>query len=329
MRLIVPEKLYNQQQRDVKARYREGKQSPSSLPYDVFGALKMTGGTELLVTDDQPPTPAPAPSHLISSPRRGAQIHHTAGLTVAIPLKNLSHTHNSLLLLFEMVSTRGHPKEFPEPDLTPSRSTTSRARKGKWAHTPSNLAIIWLFISLPLVTWDAGYVMFRPHTMPGGKLHWPLYVPYDLYGRIDYIYGWKAFNERNGFTAAQTILNLIETAMYTFYMYILFAHGKQSSKHGRGAPRPALAGFLGQQRAVEGKMGALAVLVGYSAAVMTVSKTFLYCAFNSFRIISCANAIQGSMSTILVSITLAITAPRTSFSSGSFLTAHGLFFPRT
>lgn len=175
-----------------------------------------------------------------------------------------------------MVSTRGHPKEFPEPDLTPSRSTPSRARKGKWAHTPSNLAIIWLFISLPLVTWDAGYVMFRPHTMPGGKLHWPIYVPYDLYGRIDYIYGWKAFNERNGFTAAQTMLNLIETAMYTFYMYILFAHGKQSSKHGRGAPRPALAGFLGQQRAVEGKMGALAVLVGYSAAVMTVSKTLLY-----------------------------------------------------
>jgi hypothetical protein len=84
-----------------------------------------------------------------------------------------------------MVSTRGHPKEFPEPDLTPTRSTPSTpskssrsrgVRKGTWAHTPSNLAIIWLFISLPLVAWDTGYVLLRPLTMPGGKLHWPLYL---------------------------------------------------------------------------------------------------------------------------------------------------------
>lgn len=114
--------------------------------------------------------------------------------------------------------------------------------------------------------------------MPGGKLHWPLYVPYDLYGRVDYIYGWKAFNEKNGFTSAQGLLNIIESLMYIYYLYILYAYGKQSTKHGRGAPKPAAAGFLGQQRAVEGKMGALAVLVGYSAALMTVSKTVLYCA---------------------------------------------------
>ncbi len=78
-----------------------------------------------------------------------------------------------------MVSTRGHPKEFPEPDLTPTRSSPSTpskssrsrgARKGSWAHTPSNLAIIWLLVSLPLVIWDTGYVMFRPLTMPGGSL---------------------------------------------------------------------------------------------------------------------------------------------------------------
>jgi hypothetical protein len=41
-----------------------------------------------------------------------------------------------------MVSTRGHPKGFPEPDMTPTRSTPSRVSKGKWAHIPSNLAII-------------------------------------------------------------------------------------------------------------------------------------------------------------------------------------------
>jgi len=185
-----------------------------------------------------------------------------------------------------MVSTRGHPKEFPEPDLTPTRSTPSTpskssrsrgARKGAWAHTPSNLAIAWLLVSLPLVIWDTGYVMLRPLTMPGGSLHWPLYVPYELYGTVDYIYGWKAFNEHNGFTAAQGFLNIIETLMYGYYLYILYAYGKQSKGQGRGAPKASSVGFLGQQRFVDGKMGGVAVLVAYSAALMTVSKTVLYC----------------------------------------------------
>lgn len=178
-----------------------------------------------------------------------------------------------------MVSTRGHPKEFPEPDLTPSKSTPSRARKAKssaWAHTPSNLAIIWLLVSLPLVIWDAGYVLLRPHSMPGGSLHWPLWSPYELYGKVDYIYGWKAFNERNGFTGAQTFLNVIETLMYIYYLYVVYAYGKQSTGHGRGAPKPATVGFLGQQRVVSGQKGAVGLVVGYSAAVMTVSKTLLY-----------------------------------------------------
>ena len=122
-------------------------------------------------------------------------------------------------------------------------------------------------------------MMLRPHTMPGGKLHWPLYVPYDLYGRVDFIYGWKAFNAHNGFTSAQGLLNIVESVMYVYYLYILFAYGKQSTKDGRGASKPAKVGFLGQQRTVEGKMGAVAVIVGYSAALMTVSKTVLYCKF--------------------------------------------------
>jgi len=56
----------------------------------------------------------------------------------------------------------------------------------------------------------------------------------------------------------------------------LFAFGRQSKAQGRGAPKPSTIGFLGQQRYVDGQKGALAVLVAYSAAVMTVSKTVLY-----------------------------------------------------
>lgn len=113
--------------------------------------------------------------------------------------------------------------------------------------------------------------------MPGGKLHWPLWAPYELYGKVDYIYGWKAFNEKNGFTAAQGFLNMVESAMYMYYLYILYVHGRPSAAPGRGAPKPAVVGYLGEQRYVNGRKGAIAVLVAYSAAVMTVSKTVLYC----------------------------------------------------
>jgi hypothetical protein len=113
--------------------------------------------------------------------------------------------------------------------------------------------------------------------MPGGSLHWPLWKPYDLYGRVDYVYGWKAYNDHNGFTGAQGFLNIVETAMYVYYLYILYVFGRQSAAKGRGAPGPRVAGFLGEQRYVDGEKGALAVLVGFSAAVMTVSKTVLYC----------------------------------------------------
>ena len=189
-----------------------------------------------------------------------------------------------------MVSTRGHPKEFPEPDLTPSKAPAIRGRKStgsyantsNWAHTPSNLIILWLVVSVPLVLWDIGYVALRPHSMAGGKWQWPLWMPYELYAKVDYIYGWPAFDSNNGFTAAQTFLNLIESLMYIYYLYILYAHGKTSPAASSDAPT---AGLLGKQRSVEGRSGVLALLVGYSAALMTSSKTLLYCEFSEIEIV--------------------------------------------
>ncbi|KAI9740698.1 MAG: hypothetical protein M1818_004663 [Claussenomyces sp. TS43310] len=179
-----------------------------------------------------------------------------------------------------MVSTRGHPRDFPEPDLSPSKHTTTsatpRARKSRWAHTPSKLTLLWLLVSLPLVIWDSVYVLLRPLTMPGGALYWPLYVPYELYGRTDYMYGWKAYHERNGFPSAQGALNVVETLLYAFYLYLALAYGESSPAAGRGAPKPARAGRLGQERSVDGKAGALAVMIAFSASIMTLSKTVLY-----------------------------------------------------
>ncbi|RCI15378.1 hypothetical protein L249_6564 [Ophiocordyceps polyrhachis-furcata BCC 54312] len=150
------------------------------------------------------------------------------------------------------------------PPVTPPKSTrrpkrrsaTAVQQRDGWAHVPSRATLFWMAVSLPLVAWDTIYVLGRPHTMEGGALHWPLWVPYKLYGEVDHIYGWKAFNARNGFTAAQGMLNLVESAMYLLYLGLF---------------------FRSPSRRLDGRPAAVAVLVGFSAAVMTLSKTMLYC----------------------------------------------------
>ncbi|KAI9715394.1 MAG: hypothetical protein M1812_006039, partial [Candelaria pacifica] len=109
--------------------------------------------------------------------------------------------------------------------------------------------------------------------MPGGYLHSPLWKPYGLYGEVDFIYGWKAYNEHNGFTAAQTMLNVVETVMYGYYLWMVYAFGESTEKKERGAPKPSTAGWFGGAKSIGGQMGAVAVLVSLSTSVMTVSKT--------------------------------------------------------
>jgi hypothetical protein len=134
---------------------------------------------------------------------------------------------------------------------------TAAAAAAAFVHTPTNFTLLWMFVSLPLVVWDTIYVLGRPWTMPGGAWHYPLWVPYELYGNVDHVYGWKAFNAGNGFTSAQGFLNAVETAMYFYYLYLVYARG-------------------GSDRTVEGRTAARATIVAFSAAVMTLSKTVLY-----------------------------------------------------
>ena len=106
--------------------------------------------------------------------------------------------------------------------------------------------------------WDTAYVLLRPHSMPDGKYQSPIFTPYVLYGKIDHIYGWKAYNSRNGFTGAQATLNAVETLGYIAYLYIVWKKGK------------------GHRRALHGGWGGLGALIGYTLSVMTLSKTALY-----------------------------------------------------
>lgn len=186
-----------------------------------------------------------------------------------------------------MVSTRHHPRDFSTPERTRTSKSPSPSRGGDsggsiWVHTPSAAITLWLVFSVPLVLWDAAYVLLRPHSMPGHKLHSPLWTPYALYGTIDYIYGWPAFNARNGFTAAQTVMNLFESGAYVFYLWVVYRYGVSaipSSARARPAKqhRKGLVWFLKDEKVVSGRVGASALLIAYTASVMTLGKTIIYC----------------------------------------------------
>lgn len=151
-----------------------------------------------------------------------------------------------------------------------------------WSHTPSLLTLTWLAISLPLVIWDTFYVFLRPHSMPGGKYQKPLWVPYELYGQVDHVYGWPAYNSGNGFTAAQSAVNVVECVGYFYYLYLVYTHGRtEENVQGTGAPDKQKIGKLAQSRTVYGKAAVQAAVLLYGVALMTLSKTVLYCMFRS------------------------------------------------
>ncbi|KAF2670623.1 hypothetical protein BT63DRAFT_454812 [Microthyrium microscopicum] len=141
----------------------------------------------------------------------------------------------------------------------------------KSVHITSSLTLAWLLISIPLVIWDCGFVLLRPWTMPGGALHWPIWAPYEIYVRTDYIYGWKAIEENNGFTAAQGFMNIPETMLYLYYLYVVYTQGVQPKSLSAGSKPSFLA-----ERYVGGRAGALALTAVFTGAVMTLAKTVLY-----------------------------------------------------
>ncbi|KAH7037710.1 uncharacterized protein B0I36DRAFT_69961 [Microdochium trichocladiopsis] len=167
-----------------------------------------------------------------------------------------------------MVTTRAGTKTLVANGATGGRSP--------WIHVPSRMLLLWFAISLPLVTWDTIYVLGRPWTMEGGAWHWPMYVPYKLYGEVDHVYGWKAFNAKVGFTGAQGALNAIETAMYLVYVYIYWTSAVPAASVAGGSAKVGAAAQADKTAVLVGKPAAVAVLVAFSAFVMTLSKTILY-----------------------------------------------------
>ena len=67
---------------------------------------------------------------------------------------------------------------------------------------------VWLLVSSCVVLWDAGFVLNRPRSFPGGDLH-ALWKPYALYITVDHMYG----NLSDAFVVSQSWLNLVEVAL--------------------------------------------------------------------------------------------------------------------
>ncbi|GJJ12898.1 hypothetical protein Clacol_007144 [Clathrus columnatus] len=76
------------------------------------------------------------------------------------------------------------------------------------------LVTAWFLITTPVILWDAG-----PRSMVGGDLHW-IWKPYALYQEIDYVYGVRALENNEGFTNAQSFMNIVETALNLYYLYL-------------------------------------------------------------------------------------------------------------
>jgi hypothetical protein len=168
----------------------------------------------------------------------------------------------------------------PSANVKKSRSGRTSAAEGRtgstagYQHKIPPLFIIWLTFSLPLVAWDTSYIFLRPHSMPGGQYHLPVFKPYALYGTVDYVYGWPAWDSHSGFTAAQASLNIVETVMYIYYLTVIW----KSPAKDLYAFQDVKTLFFGNQDKIVSSPGvAKAVLVLFSALVMTISKTVLYC----------------------------------------------------
>lgn len=145
-----------------------------------------------------------------------------------------------------------------------------------WCHTVSNITVLWLTVSLPLVLWDTLYILLRPHTMAGGALQWPIWKPYEIYAAIDHVYGQPGWDNKDGFGGAQGALNAVETVLYGLYVMIIYNHSLPAPAGTGIQVGQGIGAWLSGARKVRGKAGNRAVVIGFAAAVMTLSKTVLY-----------------------------------------------------
>lgn len=152
-------------------------------------------------------------------------------------------------------------------------------------HRPRTLVSAWLLLSSFVVAWDVGYILLRPRSMLGGDLHW-IWSPYSLYMNVDYIYGLPSWNTKDGFPAAQSLMNVGESILNLLYIYLV---------HVKATPASL----------------AVAPIYALVAVTMTLSKTILY-VLN----VGCVSPLELPRSTRLTMVSLSF-CDRTSVVDGA------------
>lgn len=125
---------------------------------------------------------------------------------------------------------------------------------------------------------DSLYILLRPHTMAGGFLQWPLWKPYEIYAAIDHVYGQPGWDQKDGFGGGQGAVNAIEVVLYGLYMMIVYNHGVKAAGGSGLQIGSGVKGWASGGVRVRGSKGNVALIIGFTASVMTLSKTVLYCA---------------------------------------------------
>ena len=82
-----------------------------------------------------------------------------------------------------------------------------------------------------------------------------------LYGEINHLHGLNAYTAKSGFPSAQAIMNIVESTLSLEYIYLVHLGGKSKR----------ISKVTNAKRA-----DPKAPLIGFAAAVMTLSKTLLY-----------------------------------------------------
>jgi hypothetical protein len=206
------------------------------------------------------------------------------------PATEASPTKNSSPRKSLRNSTASPAPSSPQPNDSPTTSAMNITKRvvsnsairpsgtpAEWTHTVSNVTIAWLAISLPLVIWDTLYILLRPHTMAGGALQWPIWKPYEVYANIDWVYGWPGWNNHDGFGGGQGAMNAIEAVLYGLYGMIVWNHGAWAEGGSGLQIGQGVKGWLSGGVKIRGATGNQALLIGFAASVMTLSKTMLYC----------------------------------------------------
>ena len=134
-----------------------------------------------------------------------------------------------------------------------------------------------------MISGDTLYILLRPHTMSGGFLQWPIWKPYEIYASIDHVYGQPGWDLKDGFGGGQGAVNAIEAVLYGLYMMIVYNHGIKAAGGSGVQIGSGVKGWASGGVRVKGSKGNAALVIGFTASVMTLSKTILYCESSSLH----------------------------------------------